>query len=212
VNADGAGSHRPAWLWVGLVSALLLLPVAHLAATDLESTDRALFLTRATHRHTSITIAGALGLAVTCGVLVAFLGLRAIAPPGRRFAADALTAIGCLGVIGLALSFLGALAAASAADQGYPYEVVRTFGMLADGAAAVLSVTFAGPAALVAGLGAVDRVVPRALGWLSAAFAVVIAGAGLVAPGAALLPAIGWFLICMVYLAVRGTRLPEPAY
>lgn len=210
MNSEAVVARRPAWLWVGLVSAPLLLPVAHLGAVDLESTDPAAFLARATDRYTSITVAGSIGLAVACGVLVAFLGLRQIAPPRRRFVADALTAIGCLGVVGLVLSFLGSLLAAQAAHVSHPYEVVRTFGVLADGAAPVLGVAFAGPAALVAILGTVDRVVPRALGWVSALFAALIAVAGLIVPGAALLPAIGWYVTCMVFLAISGVRLtPE---
>jgi hypothetical protein len=205
MTSEAVVTRRPAWLWVGLISALLLLPVAHLGAVDLESTDPAAFLARAADRHTSITAAASIGIAVACGVLVAFLGLRRIAPPHRRFVADALTAIGCLGVVGLVLSSLGSMLAAYAAHEGYPYEVVRTFGVLADGAAAVLGLAFAGPAALVAILGSVDRVVPRALGWVSALFAALIACVGLIVPGAALLPAIGWYVTCMVFLAIAGS-------
>ncbi|MFZ0325570.1 MAG: hypothetical protein WAN48_15735, partial [Actinomycetes bacterium] len=78
--------------------------------------------------------------------------------------------------------------------------------MIADGAGPVMWATFAGPAALVAFLGIADNLLSRVLGWISAFFAVVIAGLGLVAPGSAALPTLVWYLTCMVFLAIRGVR------
>ena len=203
---DSIAVRRPTWVWIGLGSALLLLPALHLAAVDLESKQPAEFVASASGRHLSITLAGSLGMLVTVGVLAAIFGIRTLAPVRRQYLADVLTAIGYLGIVGLFLSFLGSILAAEAAKQEYPYEVIRSFGMIADGAGPVMWATFAGPAVLVAVLGIADRVLSRSLGWISVFFAVVMAGLGLVAPGSAALPTLVWYVTCMVFLAIRGVR------
>lgn len=195
---------RPPWVWIGVVSGVFLLPVVHFGAVDLESTNPDQFLQQATDRFSSITAGGTLGLLVCAMVIVALLGIRTLAPARRHLLADALTAVGLLGVVGLVLSFTGSLLAAYAAHQGYPYEVVRVFGILADGAAPILSGFFSGTALLLAIVSIRDQAIPRALGWVSACFALVIAGLGLVAPGGALLPAIVWYAVATIWLAVGG--------
>ena len=190
-------SEGKVWPGAGFIAGVVLLPLLHLAAVDLENKKgtAAAYLAHADSRHLSITYAGTAGLLATGGVVLFLVGLRRAVGRNRSLMSDFAFGVGAIAVLGLVLSFLGAVLAAVAANEGYPFEAVRPMGLLAENAVAVLLPALAGPAALVAFASLHDRLLPRTLGWVSAIFAVLLVLSGVLAPGSGLLLALLWLVL-----------------
>lgn len=196
------------WAYAGLVAALLLVPVLHLAAVDLESKSAtpSAYLRHADDRYLSISIAGSVGLLLTVLLIVHLAGMRRFAALRHPLLADAATAIGGLAVLGLAVGFVSSIIAAYGAHERFPFEAVRPMGMLSENFAVGLLPALAGPALLIGVLGLRDNVLPRPLGYVAAFFAIMLTVLGLVIPGSAALPALLWLVISTATLSLVSPR------
>jgi hypothetical protein len=204
---------RPPWVWLGLVAAIGLVPASHFSAVDLEdkTTDAAAYLGQAADSRWSTVSGAAAGLLLTLCLLAFLLGVRSIGAGHRPLLADTLTAIGALGLIGLALGFVAAMMAAGGAADSYPFEAVRALGTMAENLGPVMLPLLAGPAALLTVIGLHDRAVPRALAWVSAVFTVLLTlTLVLLVPGAGAPPAFLWLLIASTTLTIRGVAATPP--
>lgn len=202
------GKSQRGWAYAGLVAALLLLPVLHLAAVDLESTTASpdAYLRHIDDRYLSISVAGSVGLLLTVLLIVHLAGMRRFAAARHPLLADAAVAVGGLAVLGLAIGLVSSIMAAYGAHERYPFEAVRPMGMLAENFAAGLLPALAGPAVLIAVLGLRDKVLSRLLGYIAGFFAVVLTVLGVVLPGSAALPALLWLLISTASLSMVRSR------
>lgn len=204
------GKSQRGWAYPGLVSALLLVPVLHLAAVDLESktASPSAYLRHVDDRYLSISVAGSVGLVLTVLLIVHLAGMRRFAIAWHPWLADAAVAVGGLAVLGLAIGFVSSIMAAYGAYERFPYEAVRPMGLIAENFASGLLPALAGPAVLIAVLGLRDKVLPRLLGYISACFAVVLTVLGVLLPGSAALPALLWLLISTATLSMVRSQHP----
>lgn len=196
-----------AWAWVATGAGLLLLPVGHFAAVDLEpKTADAPYLRQVADRYVSTSLGGGLGLLVVIGLIYFLLGLRRAVVPERPLLADTCTAVGSLAVVGWAVGFASSIMAAYGAHEHYPFAAVRPMGLLAENLGPVLLPTLAGPALLVAAAALRDRLFPKWVGYVSAVFAVVLALLGVLVPGAGALPALLWLVVAGGGIAFSHTE------
>lgn len=208
------GEHRIAGV-TGVVFGLAAVPVLHFVAVDLESKQPAqAFMTGVGDHWSRISVAGGLGLLLAAVLLVHLVAVRRLAARGSQdgsLLADATTAVAALAAAGVALSSACATLAAYGAHEEYPYEAVRSLGLIAENLVAVLMPAVAGTAILVATMGIRMRVLPRWLGVTAATFAAVLSLLGVLLPGAGLLPGVLWVLVSGAALTLTDRRLSRAA-
>jgi hypothetical protein len=201
------------WQDAGVLAAVLMVPVLHYAAVNLEdktTVDPELWLSNLRNVYFATTLAGAGELLVAVLLIIHLAGLRRLAEATHPVLADASVAVAGLAVLGLALGSLGSTTAAYGAHENNPFEAVRPYALLGENAAAILLPSLAGTAVLIAVLSLRDRSLPRALGYVAAAFGVLLTALGIFLPGVGLLPSILWLLISTIALSVVDRRRGSP--
>ena len=201
------------WQDAGVLVAVLMLPVLHYAAVNLEdktNVDPELWLSSLRTVYFATALAGAGELLLAVLLIIHLAGLRRLAQSTHPVLADASVGVAGLAVLGLALGSLGSIIAAYGARERNPFEAVRPYALLGENAAAILFPCLAGTAVLIAVLSLRDRSLPKALGYVAAVFAVLLTALGIFSPGVGAIPSILWLLISTIALSVVSRRRASP--